>query len=81
MGDSAVILEGVQSDGADGALHSTVHGASRVMSRTRAAGRVRHRKRWACSHRDGDRVFDIDGVSAHNAAPKRGVCPDHPTRA
>jgi hypothetical protein len=30
-----VLLEGVQSDEADGALHSTVHGAGRVMSRTR----------------------------------------------
>ena len=78
MGDNSVILEGVPSDEAEGALHSTVHGAGRIMSRTQAAGRVRRRKRWACSHRDCDRVFDIDGVSAHNAAPKRGVCPDHP---
>jgi hypothetical protein len=38
------------------------------MSRTQAAGRVRRRKRWACSHRDCDRIFDTDGL-----------CPDHPT--
>src|SRR5215470_10388367 len=39
MGDISVILEGVDSDEAKSALHSTVHGAGRVMSRTQAAGR------------------------------------------
>jgi tRNA-splicing ligase RtcB len=78
MGDDSVILEGVASDEATESLFSTVHGAGRVMSRTQAAGKVRRRKRWACAHRDCDRVFDIDGISAHNPAPKRGVCPDHP---
>ncbi len=78
MGDESVILEGVDSSEAEESLFSTVHGAGRVMSRTQAAGRVRRRKRWACSDRDCDRVFDIDGVSSRNAAPKRGVCPDHP---
>ena len=48
------------------------------MSRTQAAGKVRRRKRWACAHRDCDRVFELDGISATNPAPKRGVCPDHP---
>ena len=43
-----------------------------------AAGRTRRRKRYACSQRDCERVFDIDGVSAHRGPPKRGVCPDHP---
>jgi tRNA-splicing ligase RtcB len=79
MGDASVILEGVESDEAESSLYSTVHGAGRVMSRTQAAGRVRRRKRYACSHRDCDRVFDIQGVSPHNPAPKRGICPDHPT--
>ncbi len=78
MGDESVILEGVESGEAEESLFSTVHGAGRVMSRTQAAGRVRRRKRWACSDRDCDRVFDIDGVSSQNPAPKRGVCPDHP---
>jgi hypothetical protein len=49
------------------------------MSRTQAAGRVRRRKRWACTHRDCDRVFDIDGVSSSAGVPKSGICPDHPT--
>ena len=39
MGDEAVILEGVESAEAAEALDSTVHGAGRVMSRSRAAGR------------------------------------------
>jgi tRNA-splicing ligase RtcB len=79
MGDASVILEGVESDEAESSLYSTVHGAGRVMSRTQAAGRVRRRKRYACAHRDCGRVFEVDGVSSQNPAPKRGLCPDHPT--
>jgi tRNA-splicing ligase RtcB len=41
MGDDSVILEGVESADAQQALRSTVHGAGRVMSRTKAAGRVK----------------------------------------
>jgi tRNA-splicing ligase RtcB len=78
MGDESVILEGVQSTDATESLYSTVHGAGRIMSRTQAAGKVRRRKRYACSHRDCERLFDLDGISAHNPVPKRGVCPDHP---
>ncbi len=78
MGDESVILEGVESSEARESLFSTVRGAGRVMSRTQAAGKVRRRKRWACAHRDCERVFDIDGISATNPAPKRGVCPEHP---
>ena len=78
MGDESVILEGVESDENEQALYSTVHGAGRVMSRSQAAGRIRRRKRYACRHRDCDRVFDIDGISSHLGPPKKGVCPDHP---
>jgi tRNA-splicing ligase RtcB len=78
MGDESVILEGLASGESEASLFSTVHGAGRIMSRTQAAGRVRRRKRWACRHRDCDRVFDIDGVGPHAPAPKKGVCPDHP---
>jgi tRNA-splicing ligase RtcB len=67
MGDSSVILEGVASSDAAESLNSTVHGAGRVMSRSQAAGRVRRRKRWACSHRDCDRTFETSER-----------CPDHP---
>ncbi len=68
MGDESVILEGCESVDADQSLHSTVHGAGRVMSRTKAAGRVRRRKRWTCTNRDCDRVFETEQA-----------CPDHPT--
>src|ERR1700759_5824943 len=78
MGGESVILQGVASDEATVSLFSTVHGAGRVMSRTQAAGKVRRRKRWACAHRDCDRVFDLDAVSPRNPAPQRGVCPEHP---
>jgi tRNA-splicing ligase RtcB len=52
MGEASVILEGVESAASADLLYSTVHGAGRVMSRTRAAGR--QRKRWACLNRDCD---------------------------
>jgi tRNA-splicing ligase RtcB len=45
MGDESVILEGVDGEEAQESLFSTLHGAGRVMSRTKAAGRVRPRKR------------------------------------
>jgi tRNA-splicing ligase RtcB len=45
MGDESVILEGVESGENEQALFSTVHGAGRVMSRSKAAGRFRYRKR------------------------------------
>jgi tRNA-splicing ligase RtcB len=41
MGDNAVIAEGVESGEAINLLRSTVHGAGRVMSRTRAAGKFK----------------------------------------
>ncbi len=43
MGDPSVILEGVDSSDSKRALYSTIHGAGRVMSRTRAAGKYRGR--------------------------------------
>ncbi len=42
MGDISVIVEGVDSPDSRAALHSTIHGAGRVMSRTQAAGK----RRW-----------------------------------
>src|SRR5687768_11117084 len=67
MGDESVILEGVAGEEAEESLFSTVHGAGRVMSRSQAAGRVRRRKRWMCTDRDCDRVFE-----------EKSTCPDHP---
>jgi tRNA-splicing ligase RtcB len=41
MGDDAVIIEGVDTELARTLMRSTVHGAGRVMSRTKATGRSR----------------------------------------
>ena len=41
MGEPSVILRGSDSDGSRELLYSTVHGAGRVMSRTKAAGKRR----------------------------------------
>jgi len=66
MGDDSVILEGVDSPANAEALYSTVHGAGRVMSRSQAAGRIRRRKKWACTFRD-----------CAYAADEPGTCPEH----
>ena len=49
MGDNSVILEGVDGEVSRNAFYSTVHGAGRVMSRTKAAGKkkwIKAEKRW-----------------------------------
>lgn len=47
MGDISVIVRGRETPAAHDALFSTVHGAGRVMSRTKAAGKMRRvRGRW-----------------------------------
>lgn len=66
MGETSVILEGTEYT-AD-ALFSTVHGAGRVMSRTRAAGK--QRKRWSCTNRDCDWY-----QPPHTHKPEDGNCP------
>ena len=71
MGDESVILEGVESADNAEALYSTVHGAGRVMSRSQAAGRVRHRKRWACTWRDCAYVADEPGSCPEHGSPLR----------
>jgi tRNA-splicing ligase RtcB len=40
MGETSVILEGVENDQAKHSLYSTVHGAGRVMGRMEAAGKI-----------------------------------------
>lgn len=44
MGDVSVIVEGIDGPESELALHSTIHGAGRVMSRTQAAGKFRIRR-------------------------------------
>jgi tRNA-splicing ligase RtcB len=45
MGDISVIIEGIENEHAGESLYSTVHGAGRTMSRTKAAGKMRGGKR------------------------------------
>lgn len=45
MGDISVILQGVDSEKSRKAFYSTIHGAGRIMSRTKAAGRMNWRTR------------------------------------
>lgn len=53
MGDISVILCGLDTPDAVDLLHSTVHGAGRVMSRTQAAGKQHWIKAWCClDHRN-----------------------------
>jgi tRNA-splicing ligase RtcB len=71
MGEPSVILRGTESDSGRELLHSTVHGAGRVMSRTQAAGRMGARAE--CGDRDCDfwvtwKQYKTEGTS----------CPRHP---
>jgi tRNA-splicing ligase RtcB (3'-phosphate/5'-hydroxy nucleic acid ligase) len=50
MGDIAVVVRGVDAEGARRALHSTVHGAGRVMSRSQARGNRRGTRPGRISH-------------------------------
>ncbi len=50
MFDTSVIVEGTDSDTSKAGLYSTVHGAGRVMSRRKAAGKIRFKR-----DRDGNR--------------------------
>ncbi|MGM8365765.1 RtcB family protein [Virgibacillus sp. W0181] len=45
MADISVILQGIDSDKSKDAFYSTVHGAGRIMSRTKAAGKMNWKKR------------------------------------
>lgn len=59
MADDSVIVEGVESETSEMALYTTVHGAGRVMSRTKSAGK----RRW---------VRDKKGLS-HLELVKKGI--------
>lgn len=82
MGEPSVILRG--TDAPDGAelLHSTVHGAGRVMSRTQAAGKFG--TRMECGERDC--AFWVSPGQLKHERGLRGLtdnaplnlCPEHP---
>ena len=53
MGEASVIIEGVESEENKTAFYSTVHGAGRILSRTKAAGRRKWRKRKSTQVTEG----------------------------
>jgi tRNA-splicing ligase RtcB len=67
MGDTSVILEGVESSASRAALYSTIHGAGRVMSRTQAAGR--RQRRTGKILKPGA----VDWAAAQRSVRERGV--------
>ena len=75
MGDSSVILEGVDGQDAKESLYSTVHGAGRVLSRTQAAGK----RRWIRDKRTGRRYAKtispgvIDWDATKRELQQRGI--------
>ncbi len=74
MAEPAVILEGVDSRDSRDALFSTIHGAGRAMSRTKAAGKVR--KRWRNDVRDDETLYEsrqaaLAAPGAKKASPVR----------
>jgi tRNA-splicing ligase RtcB len=72
MGETSVILEGVDTAAARAAFFSTVHGAGRRLSRTQAAGKMG--VAFECSVRDCEFFMTR---SEHRAA-KHPACPRHP---
>lgn len=66
MGDISVILQGVDSEKSRQAFYSTVHGAGRIMSRTKAAGRMN----WRTKKRKGGVISEQD---MQQAVRKYGV--------
>lgn len=71
MADISVILQGVDSEKSRNAFYSTIHGAGRVMSRTKAAGkmnwRTRKRRGGAISEQDMQQAVDRYGVKLRGA--------------
>lgn len=81
MGEDSVILRGTDAAAGADLLHSTVHGAGRVMSRTQAAGKTGTRAE--CTARDcrfwvtwGRFRDERDRAGATN--DRFTLCPDHP---
>lgn len=66
MRDTSVIVEGVDSPLSEKALYSTVHGAGRVMSRTKALGKTKWKRKEGKRFRTiiSKGVVDFDQVQA-----------------
>src|SRR5690625_2988565 len=74
MADISVILEGVDSEASRNAFYSTVHGAGRIMSRTKAAGRMN----WRTRKRAGGLISEEQMMKAVKSygVELRGAGPD-----
>ena len=71
MGDISVILQGVDSKKSRDAFYSTIHGAGRTMSRTKAAGRWRRGRRrgGAISYDKMNQAVKAFGVELRGGGP------------
>jgi tRNA-splicing ligase RtcB len=69
MGDTSVIIRGVESEQSREGLYSTVHGAGRVMSRTQAAGK----KRWRNGKVEYLSAGLVDWKAAKKVMKARGI--------
>lgn len=69
MGDTSVIIRGVDSEQSREGLYSTVHGAGRVMSRNQAAGK----KRWRNGKVEYLSKGLVDWIAVKKAMKTRGI--------
>lgn len=69
MGSSSVILQGQDSQESRDALYSTVHGAGRIMSRTKAAGK----SRWVKGRRVQVSPGAVDWRAARDRIKDKGI--------
>lgn len=75
LGES-VIIEGVDSEASRQTLYSAMHGAGRVMSRTKAAGKFNRKKVWKClDYRKCDGTAPLSApAGADGSHPKCPKC-------
>lgn len=80
MMDDAYIVSGVESERSKELYYSTVHGAGRVMSRTKAAGKTRRKKCWRCTNNNCLRCHFNTGEVNYTSAPQCEVCGSETSR-
>ncbi|MEO0008413.1 MAG: hypothetical protein RJA20_2609 [Bacteroidota bacterium] len=69
MADISVVVRGIDSPDSKAGLYSTVHGAGRVMSRTKAAGK----KKWKNGRVEHLTQGEVDWKSVKKSVKKSGV--------
>ena len=75
MGDTSVVVEGIESEASKEAFYSTVHGAGRIMSRTQALGKRKKIKGYHCRRRDCDGVLLTQKLTPEEASKGNPLCP------